>query len=219
VSASDTRHKPNDFLRSTLGLAMRHPLAVGGITAGLAGFGVASDALPPDTLAATSLGFGIASAAAQAWLTLRLLAVTPHHASSSGRARVVSLILLSIPTTAGILLGLVLLIVPGLYLAARWCASAPILIGTDGEIRRSIHDSWRMTRTAALPLTVCVGVLALPMALALLILFVVAEPDFTLLTSMVVNLLHTSSMVAQWLLGIAAYLLLPNAAESPPKPA
>lgn len=52
----------------------------------------------------------------------------------------------SILAGLGVILGLLLLIVPGLILAARWSLAAPLLIGEQKPAIEALKESWELTR-------------------------------------------------------------------------
>jgi len=46
----------------------------------------------------------------------------------------------------GIILGLILLIVPGVFLAIRWFAAVPAVIGEDVSVTGALAESWSKTK-------------------------------------------------------------------------
>lgn len=46
----------------------------------------------------------------------------------------------------GVMLGMVLLIVPGIFLAIRWSAAVPALIGEDVSVTGALGESWKRTK-------------------------------------------------------------------------
>ena len=57
-----------------------------------------------------------------------------------------------------VILGLVLLVVPGIILALRWSVVLPILISRDTRVTDSLRQSWKMTSGNELPM---LGIFAL----------------------------------------------------------
>lgn len=81
-----------------------------------------------------------------------------------GRARIVALLLLSIVAELGIALGVILLILPGLYLAARWLLAAPVLIAERTTIGEALGESLRRTEGAWLTLALALLLSGVPLA-------------------------------------------------------
>jgi membrane-anchored glycerophosphoryl diester phosphodiesterase (GDPDase) len=52
----------------------------------------------------------------------------------------------------GLSLGCVLLLLPGIYLAARWMIAAPAIIGEDLSARAGMRESWERTRDSVWPI-------------------------------------------------------------------
>lgn len=64
---------------------------------------------------------------------------------SPGFGRVLPFIGVYILASIGVIFGLVLLIVPGLILAVRWCVALPLAAGTDTPALDTFGESWAMT--------------------------------------------------------------------------
>lgn len=116
------------------------------------------DLLQPDTI--NNLPASLAGAVMQFVLTKTALGrVGLLH---RGRSAVLSFIGLNICTSMGILLGMLLLIVPGLILAARWSASLPILLAEDVGVGESLGESWRRTEGNTVSILLAFLVVAAP---------------------------------------------------------
>lgn len=97
----------------------------------------------------------------------------------------------------GIILGTVLLVVPGAVLAARWAVSAPLLVGRGEGALRALGTSWRLTRghtstivlaglPLLLPLAATIGTIAWEpgtQTVLLAVLGSLAEDSFTVLAT------------------------------------
>ncbi|MGK6318529.1 glycerophosphoryl diester phosphodiesterase membrane domain-containing protein [Sphingomonas sp. DT-204] len=191
-------------------LVARHGGPVAAIVVLLTAAGVLIDMLiPNDTAAAAAnFGFSIAATVAESWLTLRMLEATPGYDARESRPRVVGLIVLGIPVTLAVGAGLLLLVLPGLYLAARWIAAAPILIGEDTGVGEAMGRSWRLTQRAAPAIAACFALMAAPLALAFVVIAMTLDQPLTAGWSLLFNLLFVLTLAGEWVLGIAAYLLL-----------
>lgn len=70
--------------------------------------------------------------------------------------------LLLLVTTVAVIAGFILLIVPGLYLNARWFVSQPLVLLGGRGILGSLRESWRLTGRSAWPLAGLTLILLLP---------------------------------------------------------
>ena len=59
-------------------------------------------------------------------------------------------------TGLGIVVGLLLLIAPGLYLVGRWFMAAPILFAEDSSVSEAMQASWERTEVHWLACTIIV---------------------------------------------------------------
>jgi hypothetical protein len=66
---------------------------------------------------------------------------------------------LSILYTLAVGLGLILIVLPGLFLMARWIVASPLLITRGGGVMAAMRDSWERTRGNEFPILVAVIVL------------------------------------------------------------
>jgi predicted permease len=66
---------------------------------------------------------------------------------------------LSILYTLGVVFGLIVIILPGLFLMARWSVAQPLLITRGGGVMAAMRDSWERTRGNEFPILVAVIVL------------------------------------------------------------
>ena len=122
-----------------------------------------------------------------------------------GRAR--SYALLSIVSGLAILLGIFLLVLPGLYLLARWSIGVPIVVAEGKGMGAALGGSWTRTRGKAVP--ICLAFLVVGTGLVasvVLDLFLIPEygpaPPVPMLAS---NLLAYGSTVLSWFLAMAIY--------------
>lgn len=81
--------------------------------------------------------------AMQYWMTAALLRDLGLRTAT--RPRVVAFILLGLITGVAILVGLAVLIFPGLFLLARWSIAIPAVIAADARVFEAIDYSWRQT--------------------------------------------------------------------------
>lgn len=131
-----------------------------------------------------------------------------------GRARIVALLLLSIVTELGIALGLILLILPGLYLAARWLLAAPVLIAERATIGEAMGESMRRTEGVWLTLALALLLSGVPLAagLALTMVAGTGAPAWPVL--LVSDGLTALAKLVGYLLSTAAYAHLSDRREA-----
>ena len=119
-------------------------------------------------------------------------------------------------SSLGIIFGMVFLIVPGLYLMARWSASTPFIVAEGMGGVDALKASWKATDKARWPLFFVIS--AYCGALVLLCLGVgvaigVTEVIFhqkgnSLVASISTNVLVSMVLVGSWVLSVAIYRCL-----------
>jgi hypothetical protein len=131
--------------------------------------------------------------------------------------------LLGIVTSLGIGLGLVLLILPGIYLSARWSMANAALIAENQGLGQAMARSWEASRDHVLPIALTWALITLPLIAGGLALGGVGamteRAGGSVQVSIVVldavsNLLLYASQVAGWYFGVALYQLLAAPAET-----
>jgi uncharacterized membrane protein len=130
-------------LRRTLDLVRQNWLLAGFAVIFLGGLGVAAETSERFSPLLTWL-FVPASLIVQIAVTSAAL----RRAGFGGatRSRMMGMMGVSLLSTAGILLGLVLLIVPGLFVAARWAIAVPIMLEEDAGPGEALRTSWERTQ-------------------------------------------------------------------------
>ena len=128
--------------------------------------------------------------------------------------RLGALLGLCLLTQAAILLGFLLLIVPGLLLLVRWFLCVPILIREEAGIAESLQLSWEETRGRFLPLlgaVLAVYGAGIAGALATGVIFALggAVPDPAgvdpLPAILLANLFVYAALIFGWYVAVAAY--------------
>ena len=116
---------------------------------------------------------------------------------------------LGIISELAILLGLVLLFVPGVILGVRWMAAYGYLLAEGQGVTQSLKSSWEATRPHFLPLLVTAAVpFALLVGGTLAFVFLAGDADPSLPVSLAGNVVIYGSTVAWTALGLATYSLL-----------
>ena len=180
---------------------------------------MAADVLvPPPRLAAAYGALGFMSLYLELLLTARMLSVSgladyrfDPRAPTDGRYA--SAFLLSLMTVLGIAVGLILLVIPGLVLLARWSICFVILLAERATVSESLNRSWRMTgrhwRVATL-VTTAVILMWLWSFIAAFLLYPDYDPP-ALGDALLVNVLSGLARVGTWLLSVAFYVWMRRA--------
>ncbi|MGN6818827.1 MAG: hypothetical protein ACTHJR_09155 [Sphingomonas sp.] len=167
------------------------------------------------------LAIGIAALVAEYYLLRRL--IDRYELRSADRfAGFGSFFILGLITGLGIALGFVLLIVPGIYLSARWSMAGPALLAENEGSGEAMRRSADATRDHILPIALVWALIALPLvAGALLInglgtMVANAEGNGGTIVALdaVFNALIYVSQVTSWYFGVAIYQLLAAPAET-----
>lgn len=122
----------------------------------------------------------------------------------SGQRRIWTLLGLNILSGLGIVLGMILLIIPGIYLMVRWSAAVPALIAEEVGVTESMGRSakavegrfWHVLGALLVIWTICI----LGVAVAVLM-----PEDQSLVVSLITNLFISLGLIAGWHLAVAIY--------------
>ena len=115
-----------------------------GWTAGLIIAATASDQF--DSTSATSLPLGIAGVFAQTYIVVAALRVgLDPNAQAAIRPLFGRVFGISIVTTMAILLGGLLLVIPGVFLLVRWWVTVPVALDRDISVTEAMRESWELT--------------------------------------------------------------------------
>ena len=132
------------------------------------------------------------------------------------KGRFPSAFLVSIIFSVGVLAGLVLLIIPGIILMARWNLAYPILLAEDARAAGSLRRSWELTVSySKLSIQVAlIELVAFAPAIGLSLLYPeYGRPNPALVLS--TNGLFATASVFVWLLNVALYSLIRQPSEQP----
>ena len=145
----------------------------GGTLLLLCGAGVASDLLGPGG----NLIGGVAQLLLQWGLFRHVARREGWIGEGESTGGVFGLIGLGIVETLGVLLACLLLLLPGLYLAARWSASSAILIAEDAPVMDALAASWNRTRSSGVAIALTLCGIYLPVVLVLGAIVFWSDPD------------------------------------------
>ena len=130
----------------------------------------------------------------------------------------VPFVVMSILATLGIIGGLILLVIPGLVIMARWSIAGPLVIARGDGATRALGESWERTRGAEWPILVAAFALLLPLIVVIVacgILFDPADP----VGIGVAQLATSATSVVTQTMGVALYgLIVGSPAAAGPRP-
>jgi len=143
----------------------------------------------------------------QTWLTIGSLADQNHRHGTRGVATVFAIGLIG---GLAILLGLIFLVLPGVFLIVRWSAAVPFALGDDAGAAEALQASYEGTDGAFWPILGALLLCYLPGAAGFAIaLGLIASLDFEgalIASSITANVLINVSLFAGWHLAIAIFL-------------
>lgn len=137
-----------------------------------------------------------------------------------------SFFILGIMTGVPILLGYVLLVLPGLYLSARWAMVDAALLAENRGSSDAMGRSWNATKGYELPVALTFVLINLPMIAAMIFQVfsdgavqgsvqpVATNRNVVYGVMVIANLLLYASQVTSWYFGVALYQLLVGPAET-----
>jgi hypothetical protein len=163
--------------------------------------------LPDDSIAVSNIPLTIALLCAASIVTRAAMA-RAGLAVAGDDLRFGTLFGISLLGNLGIILGLLLLVIPGLYLSARWFMAVPAMFAEDRSASDALGTSWQATREHAWPL---VGLTLLvylpPFVLAVLVnLFASLLPAAAM--SATTNMMVYGSVIIGWHAAVATYAAL-----------
>jgi len=82
---------------------------------------------------------------------------------------------LSVVHSIGFMFGLVLLVLPGLLILARWSIAQPLILARRGPVLKTLGESWEQTRGNEFPILAAGLTLMLPMFLVVIACMVLFE--------------------------------------------
>lgn len=197
-----------DLLGGTLALLRANALPAAAAFVLMAGFGIPIDAgyIADDYLVPATLMFAVLSMALQYLTTREGLRRCRFGAPG---VHFGAFFLLCILSGIGVLLGSVLLVIPGVILFVRWSLAGPILIGWDKGATESLQASWDETRGLFWPIlgaSIAVYGPLLPLAAA------TATESLNgmspVASALTINLVSNSCVVAGWYLSLAIFLAI-----------
>jgi hypothetical protein len=116
---------------------------------------------------------------------------------------------LSLLSGLGILLGMVVLVVPGIILFIRWSLANPILLGGDESVTEAMQHSWRATGLHFWPILVAFLALYGPtLALVFAAFWLDSPSPGGIIPVVLTNFVLNAGLIAGWHAAVAIYALL-----------
>ncbi|MDG5488336.1 hypothetical protein NYR55_06850 [Sphingomonas sp. BGYR3] len=183
------------------------------ILAGHWAAGMAADAMlnaNPSVAVGINLVVSVVTIALVQW-QIRAALTAAGSSIAPGNGRIVALYLLNLVATLGIALGVLMLVLPGIYVASRWAVAGAILIAEGRTIGDALGESWRRTQASVTPISALLILAVVPLGAALaaeIWVMDVALDALPLWFSILTNGLLAISMMATTQVGVAAYRVL-----------
>ncbi|QNA85714.1 hypothetical protein G4G27_18300 [Sphingomonas sp. So64.6b] len=108
----------------------------------------------------------------------------------------------------GILLGYVLLIVPGIFLSVRWSVASAVLLAEEQTVSGALGESWALTRPNLWPILGVLLVIFVPAAVIAIGVAGMLIDQQPLIASLILYPVIFAAFVSSWLLSVALYSLL-----------
>lgn len=162
---------------------------------------------------AVYLAVSMGTLAAQYWLTRAALRELGYEVTL--RSRFLALFGMSMVYAAGVLLGLILLVVPGIVLLVRWTIGAPALLASDDGVFDCLARSWRETGEHFWPILGVLAAIYVPGWIG----FGLLSPGFEMVTLSfgspafwlaiaASNVALNAALIAGWFASIAIFTLI-----------
>jgi hypothetical protein len=108
----------------------------------------------------------------------------------------------------GIVIGLIALVVPGVYLSGRWLSASAFVVAEGKGSTDALNSSWEASRDSAGAHVFVVLVASLPLLGFLALAFLsdmFSEIETSLVDSLITNAITTLSTLSFWVAGAGAY--------------
>lgn len=161
VSVGGILDKTAGLMRANAGLCATIVLLLTALSATL-------DEIAADAESRLTIVDSLAAFAAQYYVTRRLI---DERWAAGDRSSALAVFVLQLVSTLGILLGLVLLIIPGLFLMTRWFAAVPLLISRNEGTGDALRESWRLTEGHGFAVFGALVIVNIPLLLSLVLAF------------------------------------------------
>ena len=197
------------ILLRTVQLVIAHPRPGALWFIGLTGPWIAIDVYGNGDFRFGSL-LGLLAVFAQFMVTSALLRDLGLHRAWGRPGRAASFVGLGIVTTLAIGVGLLLGIVPGLFLYARWVLTSPLVIGDGMRMGEAMAASWQRTAGASLAIMTALILVFLP-EVASFVLMLSVYPEWgpvPVWAAIAANGMISLSLILGWYLAVAVHVMI-----------
>jgi hypothetical protein len=200
-------------LHQSLALVKLAPAAFAVAVLALFASGIAYDAmidLRPDSFAGPAVLNMMVAVLAEIFVTRAIAKAAGWSGADVRRYPVMSMLGQSLVMGAGILAGLLLLILPGLFLAARWFIAAQIVILEKRTAMDALRESWERTEEhwAAIALFVIIVVMGTIVPPSLLVIFNDIEIDLGSMASITINAIFAGVQAMSFVIATVLWRVL-----------
>jgi len=108
--------------------------------------------------------------------------------------------------------GMILLILPGIFIALRWSIVVPVLVGKNTSVLESFAESWGMTKGHTVKLIAIFGA-ALSPVLATIVCETLFMAEYSVGWSIINETILSACIIMCWYLQIAVFLALRESGE------
>jgi hypothetical protein len=146
----------------------------------------------------------VAGVLAQYLVTKHLIKRTGLTAEGTAQGQFGAVLRVWLLSGIGIVLGFLLLVVPGVFLWIRWFAGVPVAIARGEGAMPALRDSWDMTRGSEWAILAVSAVIYAPFIIMLAVAVLLLDAAFPIpVVTMIANATLYGSMVAGWYAAIA----------------
>jgi hypothetical protein len=192
-----------ELLRENAGLAA-------GCLVGLTAINIGLDLI--STGGGMALPAGLLSLGAQYYLTATVLERRGLR-EPGGRNRFGGFWMLNFVSGLGLLLGYLLLILPGLYLNARWMVASPAFLAEDKGVNDALGESWAISQPSFWAILGTLLVIFVPTCAVGFGLSLAFETLLPALATTILYLFLFGAFILSWMASVATYSLLRPGAE------
>jgi hypothetical protein len=175
----------------------------------LSGLGIALDLARGSDGSGAPIVDSAVGVVAQFWITRHLVARNGLGVEGRARGEFQSVFGACLLSGLAILFGLLLLVVPGIFLWIRWFAAVPLVVARGERSLPALRASWEMTKGSEGAILAATAVIYAPMILMLVLAVILLDevalslPVFTVVT----NLVLYTTLVTGWYAAVAFFEL------------
>ncbi|HEX6740698.1 MAG TPA: hypothetical protein VF079_02740 [Sphingomicrobium sp.] len=203
TDADDTRFEVGTLLQDTVALMRWNRWRIAVALAILAGIGILADLAGADVNVGNLL-YNIAALFFELWLTVSLLKDSGNRAVGAGGFG--ALFAVSLIGQLCIVLGLILLVIPGVILLVRWSLGVPIVLSERVSAIEALRESWRATEGRFWPVFAVLLIVYLPLGVLAMGTAAITAESAPTVSAIALNLSLSVMLVTGWHAAVAMFL-------------